>query len=87
LVQNSINQCNDNATITIQANANTLSITNPAGSINTDELNSVMQQTQVSSNQSGLGLQIVKDLSARIGVKIFYEQPEKNSIRAVLTWS
>jgi signal transduction histidine kinase len=87
LVQNSINQCNDNAAITIQANANTLSITNPAGSINTDELNSVMQQTQVSSNQSGLGLQIVKDLSARIGVKIFYEQPEKNSVRAVLTWS
>jgi hypothetical protein len=49
-IPNSINQCNDNAAITIQANANTLSFTNPASSINTDELNSVMQQTQVSSS-------------------------------------
>jgi len=29
----------------------------------------------------------IKDLPARIGVKIFYEQPEKYSIRAVLAWS
>jgi len=87
LIQNSINQCNNKAAIIIQADVNTISITNPANKINIDDLNSIMQKTQVSSNQSGLGLQIVKDLATRIGVKIFYEHQEENSVSAVLRWS
>lgn len=87
LVQNSINQCNDNATIDIQANAHSLSITNPAKNIKAQDLNSIMQGTKLNSNNSGLGLQIIKDLATRIDVKIFYETQGENSVSAVLSWS
>ena len=43
----------------------------PFGNKNAADLNSVMQQTEVNSKGSGLGLQIVKDLATRLGFKIF----------------
>ena len=86
LIQNAISQCDNKATITIQADANTISITNPAGNKNAADLNSVMQQTEVSSKRSGLGLQIVKDLAARLGIKILYQQRDEHSITAVISW-
>lgn len=87
LIQNSINQCNNNATIDIQANAHTLSVTNPAEIIKAQDLNSIMQGTKLNSNNSGLGLQIIKDLATRIDVKIFYETQDENSVSAVLSWN
>jgi len=87
LIQNSINQCKNNATIDIQANAHTLSITNPVENIKAQDLNSMMQVTKLNSNNSGLGLQIIKDLATRIDAKIFYEHQDENSVSAVLSWS
>jgi len=87
LIQNSINQCKNNATIDIQANAHTLSITNPVKNIKAQDLNSMMQVTKLNSNNSGLGLQIIKDLATRIDAKIFYEHQDENSVSAVLSWS
>jgi hypothetical protein len=45
-----------------------------------------LQQTQISSKYSGLGLQIVKDLATRLGIKIFYKQLDDSTITAVLSW-
>ena len=46
LIQNSINQCNNNATIGIQANTHTLSITDPVENIKA-HLNSMIQETKL----------------------------------------
>ena len=86
LIQNAIKQCDNDATITVDADTGTITITNPSGNKNAEELNLMLQQTQVSSKYSGLGLQIVKDLSARIGVKIYYRQENDQNISAVISW-
>ena len=51
------------------------------------ELNEILQQTEVSSKYSGLGLQIVKDLAARVDIKIFYKQHDTQNISAVVSWA
>ena len=86
LIHNAIKQCDNNATITINADANTITIINPSGNKNASELNSMLLQTRVSSKYSGLGLQIVKDLATRLGIKIFYEQRDEQNISAVISW-
>jgi signal transduction histidine kinase len=87
LIQNAISQCDNKATITIQADANEISVTNPSGGKNAADLNSVMQQSEVSSKGSGLGLQIIKDLATRLGIKIFYRQRDDHSIMAIVSWT
>ncbi|MEP6951946.1 MAG: tetratricopeptide repeat-containing sensor histidine kinase [Ginsengibacter sp.] len=86
LIQNAISQCDNKANITILADSNTISITNPSANKNAAGLNSVLQQSEVSSKGSGLGLQIVKDLATRLDLKIFYQQKDEYSITAVLSW-
>ena len=86
LIQNSIKQCDNKATIIINADVNTITITNPSGIKNAPDLNSMLQQTQISSKYSGLGLQIVKDLATRLGIKIFFKQLDDSTITAVLSW-
>ena len=86
LIQNTIKQCDNKATITINADVNTITITNPSSNKNASELNSILQQTQINSKYSGLGLQIVKDLATRLGIKILYKQPDDSTITAVLSW-
>ena len=86
LIQNAIKQCDDKAAITIHADANTITITNPAYTKNAADLNSMLQQTQISSKYSGLGLQIVKDLATRLGIKIYYRQEDVQNISAVVSW-
>ncbi len=87
LIQNAIKQCDDKATITITAESDVITITNPPGNKNAAELNSMLQQTQVSSKHSGLGLQIVKDLANRLDVKIYYRQEDEQNISAVVSWA
>ncbi len=86
LLQNAIKQCDDKASITITADTNSITITNPSANKNASDLNSMLQQTQVSSKYSGLGLQIVKDLAKRLGIKIFYKQENDQNISAVVNW-
>ena len=86
LIQNSIKQCDNKATIIINADGNTITITNTSGNKNASDLNSMLQQTHINSKYSGLGLQIVKDLATRIGIKIYYEQLDDSTITAVLSW-
>jgi signal transduction histidine kinase len=86
LIQNAIKQSDNKSAITINADANTISITNTAGGKNATELNSMLQQTQVSSKYSGLGLQIVKDLATRLGIKIYYRQEDVQNVSAIVSW-
>jgi signal transduction histidine kinase len=86
LLQNSITQCDQMDAICMTADAVMISISNPARKMAAAGLNSLIQQTPVSSSRSGLGLQIVKDLAGRIGVKIHFEPEEPDRIAAVLTW-
>jgi len=84
LIQNAIKQSARGAEINVKTAANTISITNPSGSSSAVELNSMLQQTQVNSKSTGLGLQIVKDLATRVGFKIYFLQNNSQSITAVL---
>ena len=86
LVQNAIKESNNQDTITILATTTEISITNIAGSKNADELNVLLQQTQVSSKYSGLGLQIVRDFAVRLGIKVFFRQNDSKSISAIVSW-
>lgn len=86
LIQNAIKQCDEKATIAITADRNTITVTNPSPNKNATELNLILQQTLISSKYSGLGLQIVKDLATRLGLKIFYKQADDQNISAVLSW-
>ncbi len=87
LIQNAIKQCDDKATITISADSDTITITNPSPNKNAAELNLILQQTLINSKYSGLGLQIVKDLANRLGLKIFYKQEDDQNISAVISWN
>lgn len=86
LIQNAIQQSDSKGTIIIDADVNTISITNASGDKSAADLNAMLQQNQVSSKYSGLGLQIVKDLATRLGIKIFYEQKDPQHISVILNW-
>lgn len=86
LIQNAINQSVKKDVITIKADEKNICITNAANNKNAEELNTAMQQTNVSSKGSGLGIQIVKDLSARLGITIRYEQDTLNTVTARISW-
>jgi signal transduction histidine kinase len=86
LIQNAIKQSDNKSAITINADTHTISITNTAGGKNATELNLMLQQTQISSKYSGLGLQIVKDLATRLGIKIYYRQEDVQNVSAIVSW-
>ena len=86
LIQNSIKQCNHKDTITIYADESTITVTNPCGNKNAADLNEMLQQKEVSSKYSGFGLQIVKDLATRLGIKLYYRQEDVQKISAVINW-
>ena len=87
LIQNAIKQCNKKDVITIDADKDKISITNPAGNTKAEELNLLMHETNISSKRSGLGLQIVHDLATRLGIKIYFEQKDSGNIAAIVSWS
>lgn len=86
LIQNAIKQSDDKNTITIKADDTSISITNACGNKNAADLNAMLQQTDINSKYSGFGLQIVKDLAVRIGIKIFYRQEDAQKVSAVISW-
>lgn len=86
LLQNAIVQCKNNDTITINENKNEIVFVNPSGVATAEKLNSFINQNTVSSKYSGLGLQIVKDLSSRLELKFYFNQTSEKTIEAVLAW-
>ena len=86
LMQNAIRQCNAYDTILIEADQHTISITNPAYNKTAEDLNSILHQNAVNSKQGGLGMQLVKDLAAKIDIKIYYIQKDVQNISAIISW-
>ncbi|HEY5391354.1 MAG TPA: HAMP domain-containing sensor histidine kinase, partial [Hanamia sp.] len=86
LLQNAISQSGQKSKISITADKRIISISNPIGKLSAGDLNSILQKKQVSSSQSGLGLQLVKDLAERIGINIFFDQKEEGTVQANLSW-
>jgi signal transduction histidine kinase len=86
LIQNAIKQCNKKDVITIDADKDKISITNPAGDTQAEELNLLMHETNISSKRSGLGLHIVNDLATRLGIKIYFLQKDSANIAATISW-
>ncbi|MBS1935734.1 MAG: tetratricopeptide repeat-containing sensor histidine kinase, partial [Bacteroidetes bacterium] len=86
LLQNAIAQCSNNDSIRIYESENEIVISNPSAGKKAAALNALLQQNEISSKYSGLGLQIVKDLSARLGVSIFYSDTKDGNIAAVIKW-
>ena len=85
LLQNAISQSGQTSKISITADKRIISISNPIGKLSAGDLNSILQKKQVSSSQSGLGLQLVKDLAERIGINIFFDQKEEGTVQANLS--
>lgn len=86
LIHNAIKQSDDNSTISVAANDKTIAITNPSGDKTADDLNAMLQQTHINSKYSGLGLQIIKDLAARLGIKIYFQQDDVKSLTAIVNF-
>jgi len=87
LIQNAIKESHNNGEITVDGDAAQISITNAAGDKNAEELNLILQQNQVSSKYSGLGLHIVKDFAARLGIKVYFHQNDKDTMTATIMMS
>ncbi|HVM86933.1 MAG TPA: tetratricopeptide repeat-containing sensor histidine kinase [Puia sp.] len=86
LLQNAIKYSDEGSEILISNNNNSLSVVNPADPGTADMLNASLQNKQISSKSSGLGLQIVKDLASPIHVQISFSQQESKLLSATLTW-
>ncbi|MEO7046797.1 MAG: HAMP domain-containing sensor histidine kinase [Ferruginibacter sp.] len=87
LLQNAIKVSDNNGEINIAADNTKIILTNNAGDKTAEELNAILQQNQVSSKYSGLGLQIVKDLSTRLGIKVYFEQGSSQTMMTVIQMS
>lgn len=87
LLQNAVRYSPERAYIGIKAADNELSITNANGSgLNALQLNELLRKGDINSHSNGLGLQIAVDLADRIGIRLFFTEPDAGRITAVLSW-
>ncbi len=86
LMQNAVKYSPSGGTILIAADDGHLYITNPAAGAQAALLNAKLQNKQVDSKGSGLGLQIAADLAVSIGAKLFFRQEEGGDVTAVLAF-
>ncbi len=84
LLQNAIKYSDIKTKIYITANNNELSIINTSMHANADVLNAHLNNMQVNSKASGLGLQIVSDLAAQLKLKIFFEKQDDQNLTAII---
>lgn len=87
LLQNAIKYCDRNSGIDITGQRETLQISNQCSGISADTLNDMLNSNAVNSQSSGLGLQIVHDLAAVIGIKIQFLQQDRDRIVSVISWT
>jgi signal transduction histidine kinase len=86
LLQNAVKYSDEASTISISANEQNIFISNQSSQGNAGLLNALLQNKQVDSKTSGLGLQIANDLAASIHGKIFFEQKTDHTITAKISW-
>jgi signal transduction histidine kinase len=86
LLQNAVKYSDENTIISVEANEQKLSVSNRCTSIDADILNKRLNTADIDSKDSGLGLQIVRDLSGAIGAKISFQQENNQTLTAILNW-
>lgn len=84
LLQNAIKYSNADTTISITATQNQLCITNTSLGTSADMLNAILQNKQISSKSSGLGLQLISDLATQLGLQVFFEKQNEQQLTAVV---
>ena len=87
LLQNAIRYSDPNTTVEISNEAGKLAISNKSSGIPADKLNDLLNNREVNSKSSGLGLQIAMDLATAIGVKIKFHQQDTDRILSTVDWS
>ncbi len=87
LLQNAVKYSDGDKLITISANGHDLSISNPSSTVPSTDMNDRLNQQQVDSAATGLGLQIAADLAVRIKARLFFRQQPGKSLTAVLSWA
>lgn len=85
LLQNAINVSRHDDDIKIEATSKAITLTNKAGDTTANELNAAFMQSQVGSKHSGLGLQIVRGLVEKLGIKLNYLPGDNNTIVTEIT--
>lgn len=84
LLQNAIKYSDVNTAILITADKNQLHIINIAANANAETLNAQLNNKQISSKTSGLGLQIISDLAAQLKLQVFFKKQNNDSLVAVI---
>ncbi len=87
LLQNAVKYSDNGSTVDIRNDSENLFISNQSSEITADRLNEMLNNTEVNSKSSGLGLQIVKDLASVIHIKIKFLQQDKDRILSVINWT
>jgi signal transduction histidine kinase len=89
LMQNAVrygsNQ-NGNGTVAVTATGKQIVISNHVNGPVADMLNGKLNNKQVDSSTSGLGLQIAADLASRINTQLSFKQQDEHTLEAVLSW-
>ncbi len=87
LIQNAVKYSDNNSTVDISNDSENLFISNQSSVITADKLNDMLKNKEVNSKSSGLGLQIIKDLTSFILIKIEFRQQEKGRILSIINWT
>jgi signal transduction histidine kinase len=87
LLQNAIKYSDPGSTVDISNDSENLTISNQCSGIAADKLNDMLNNKEVNSKSSGLGLQIAKDLASVIHIKIRFLPQEKDRILTVINWA
>jgi signal transduction histidine kinase len=86
LLQNAIKYSDDGSTVSVSSDPGNLYISNQCSSMKAEKLNGILIDKSVSSESSGLGLQIANDLAVASNMKIHFRQEENNIITSVVSW-
>ncbi len=86
LLQNAVKYSLPGTVIHIAADDKQLSVSNQSRQAGSAALNTRLKSTYIDSKDSGLGLQITRDLATAIHANIFFEQVDGNRLTAVLDW-
>lgn len=87
LLLNAIKASKTAGQIDISGANDQLLITNNAPDTDAAQLNRLLSETTPNTKNDGLGLQIVKDLSAAINTTLVFKQQDAHFITAVLSWN
>jgi signal transduction histidine kinase len=87
LLQNAVRHSEDGQPVVISADGLELTVTNRTGTVDVGALNARLENGQVDSRSSGLGLQIAADLAARIRAKLYFRGEAGRSLTAVVDWN